>query len=179
MVPSCIRTRARSSTRSWGPYRAYSPTSHRSGTPNSSATRSWSRQHVAVPDRRTATVPLQTLERLQLALPDCRLRGPSLAWRPGRLATTVVSCLRRSTSRLVGNHLFAGPRRSVPMSSLTLRAFRRATTSLGNVGPDEPFGGGVTGVDFPAADPATTGQIMQFRVVPATVADPTTPSSGF
>ncbi len=46
---------------------------------------------------------------------------------------------------------------------------------LGNVGPDEPFGGGVPGVDFPVADPATTGQVMQFRVVPAVAADPTTP----
>ena len=46
---------------------------------------------------------------------------------------------------------------------------------LGNVGPDEPFGGGVPGVDFTAADPATTGQIVQFRVVPALAADPTTP----
>jgi FtsP/CotA-like multicopper oxidase with cupredoxin domain len=46
---------------------------------------------------------------------------------------------------------------------------------LGNVGPDEPFGGGVPGVDFPAADPATTGQVMQFRVVPAVGADASTP----
>ena len=46
---------------------------------------------------------------------------------------------------------------------------------LGNVGPDEPFGGGVPGVDFPIADPASTGQIMQFRVVPALAVDPTTP----
>ena len=46
---------------------------------------------------------------------------------------------------------------------------------LGNVGPDEPFGGGVPGVDFPAADPASTGQVMQFRVVPAVAPDPTTP----
>jgi spore coat protein A len=46
---------------------------------------------------------------------------------------------------------------------------------LGNVGPDEPFGGGIPGVDFPVADSATTGQIMQFRVVPAVAADPTTP----
>ena len=38
---------------------------------------------------------------------------------------------------------------------------------LGNVGPDEPFGGGCRIVDFELADPATTGQIMQFRVVPA------------
>lgn len=45
---------------------------------------------------------------------------------------------------------------------------------LGNVGPDEPFGGGVPGVDFDAADAHSTGQIMQFRVVPAVAADPTT-----
>jgi len=46
---------------------------------------------------------------------------------------------------------------------------------LANLGPDEPFGGGVPGVDFDAADPASTGQIMQFRVVPPVGPDPTTP----
>jgi len=46
---------------------------------------------------------------------------------------------------------------------------------LHNLGPDEPYGGGVPGVDFTPADPRTTGQIMQFRVVPATGADRTTP----
>jgi FtsP/CotA-like multicopper oxidase with cupredoxin domain len=46
---------------------------------------------------------------------------------------------------------------------------------LGNMGPDEPFGGGVPGVDFEPADPATTGQIMQFRVVPAIDIDDSTP----
>jgi len=46
---------------------------------------------------------------------------------------------------------------------------------LGNVGPDEPFGGGVPGDDFPVADPATTGQVMQFNVGPAMSPDPTTP----
>jgi FtsP/CotA-like multicopper oxidase with cupredoxin domain len=46
---------------------------------------------------------------------------------------------------------------------------------LGNVGPDEPFGGGVPGVDFDPADPDSTGQVMEFRVVPAVAADPTTP----
>ncbi len=35
-----------------------------------------------------------------------------------------------------------------------------------NEGPDEPFGGGVPGTDFPAADPGTTGQVMKFVVVP-------------
>jgi FtsP/CotA-like multicopper oxidase with cupredoxin domain len=46
---------------------------------------------------------------------------------------------------------------------------------LANVGPDEPFGGGVPGVDFDPADPASTGQIMEFRGVPAVDADDTTP----
>jgi len=46
---------------------------------------------------------------------------------------------------------------------------------LGNIGPDEPYGGGVPGEDFPVADPATTGQVLQFRVVPALAPDPTTP----
>jgi spore coat protein A len=46
---------------------------------------------------------------------------------------------------------------------------------LGNVGPDEPFGGGVPVVDFPVADPATTGQVLEFRVVPADEPDPSTP----
>jgi len=46
---------------------------------------------------------------------------------------------------------------------------------LGNVGPDEPFGGGLPGVDFPVADPETTGRILQFRVGPAREADDSTP----
>ncbi|RPI88977.1 MAG: bilirubin oxidase, partial [Chloroflexi bacterium] len=46
---------------------------------------------------------------------------------------------------------------------------------LGNVGPDEPFGGGQPGVDFEMADPSSTGQILEFRVVPAVGPDPTTP----
>lgn len=40
-----------------------------------------------------------------------------------------------------------------------------------NEGPDEPFGGGVPGVDFAFADPATTGQVMRFTVADATSAD--------
>ncbi len=46
---------------------------------------------------------------------------------------------------------------------------------LANVGPDEPFGGGIPGVDFDPADPGSTGQIMAFNVVPAVAPDPTTP----
>ena len=56
---------------------------------------------------------------------------------------------------------------------------------LGNMGPDEPFKGfnpdgtladGEGGV-IPPADPDTTGQIMQFNVVPALAPDPTTPAA--
>jgi FtsP/CotA-like multicopper oxidase with cupredoxin domain len=46
---------------------------------------------------------------------------------------------------------------------------------LRNLGPDEPFGGGEPGVDFPAADPGSTGQVLQFRVVAASSPDDTTP----
>ena len=46
---------------------------------------------------------------------------------------------------------------------------------LANIGPDEPFGGGIPGVDFQVADPGTTGQVMEFRVVPAQETDNTTP----
>jgi bilirubin oxidase len=44
-----------------------------------------------------------------------------------------------------------------------------------NLGPDEPFGGGVPGVDFDPADPASTGVVMQFRVTAANDPDPSTP----
>jgi FtsP/CotA-like multicopper oxidase with cupredoxin domain len=44
-----------------------------------------------------------------------------------------------------------------------------------NLGPDEPFGGGTPGIDFEPADPNTTGQVMQFRVVRARGKDRTTP----
>ncbi len=44
-----------------------------------------------------------------------------------------------------------------------------------NEGPDDPFGGGAVGVDFDAADPATTGQVMKFVVGPLLKADTTTP----
>jgi FtsP/CotA-like multicopper oxidase with cupredoxin domain len=48
--------------------------------------------------------------------------------------------------------------------------------TLLNLGPDEPFGGGIPGVDFDPADPNTTGQVMQFRVMAAPPGpDPATP----
>lgn len=44
-----------------------------------------------------------------------------------------------------------------------------------NEGPDEPFGGGVAGADFPWADVETTGQVMKFTVVPRTSRDTSVP----
>jgi len=44
-----------------------------------------------------------------------------------------------------------------------------------NEGPDEPFGGGVPRRDFPPADPATTGQVMKFVVIPLSSSDTSTP----
>ena len=46
---------------------------------------------------------------------------------------------------------------------------------LGNLGPDEPFGGGEPDDDFDTADLDSTGQIMEFRVGPAISTDKTTP----
>jgi bilirubin oxidase len=78
----------------------------------------------------------------------------------------------------------------VPLSQLLIAGAERAdvivdftnvpvgtTINLLNIGPDEPFGGGVPGVDFAPADPGTTGQVMQFRVVPR-VGDDTTTAPG-
>jgi spore coat protein A len=53
---------------------------------------------------------------------------------------------------------------------------------LNNLGPDSPFGGGVPVVDFDPSDPATTGRVMQFRVVagaslPDTSFNPATPGA--
>jgi spore coat protein A, manganese oxidase len=50
------------------------------------------------------------------------------------------------------------------------------TVRLLNLAPDEPFGGGVPDRDFDAADPATTGQVLQFRVtLPLSGTDTSTP----
>jgi FtsP/CotA-like multicopper oxidase with cupredoxin domain len=46
---------------------------------------------------------------------------------------------------------------------------------LRNLGPDEPFGGGEPPGDFDSADPETTGQVMQLRVVAASGVDTSTP----
>ncbi|HSB84820.1 MAG TPA: multicopper oxidase [Ilumatobacteraceae bacterium] len=52
----------------------------------------------------------------------------------------------------------------------------RGNYVLGNLGPDEPFGGGEPGEEFESADPETTGQILQFRVGNRRGVDRSTPA---
>ncbi|MHB0937763.1 MAG: multicopper oxidase family protein [Armatimonadota bacterium] len=72
----------------------------------------------------------------------------------------------------------------VPLSKLLMGPAERAdvimdftglapgtTVTLLNIGPDEPFGG----EPCPPSDPNSTGQVMQFKVVPLTAPDPSTP----
>jgi spore coat protein A len=44
-----------------------------------------------------------------------------------------------------------------------------------NEAPDEPYGGGRPGHDFEPADPATTGQVLKFQIVPPTSRDTSVP----
>jgi len=73
-----------------------------------------------------------------------------------------------------GNRLLMGPaERADLIVDFTLVPLGQHV--LRNVGPDEPFGGGAPDLDYAPADPATTGQIMQFRVGPSFNADRSTP----
>jgi len=73
-----------------------------------------------------------------------------------------------------GNRLLMGPAERADVIVDFTNA-RQGTWVLRNVGPDEPFGGGVPGVDFDPADPNSTGQVMALRVGPSRGADQTTP----
>ncbi len=93
-------------------------------------------------------------------------------WQIGNEGGFLSAPLDVTTGR--GNSILLGPAEradvivdfgKVPVGSYLLR----------NLGPDEPFGGGVPGVDFDPADPASTGQVIEFRVVAGAGPDPTTP----
>ena len=73
-----------------------------------------------------------------------------------------------------GNRLLMGPAERADVI-VDFTNVPQGSFALANVGPDEPFGGGIPGVDFPLADPDTTGQVMEFRVMPATGIDTSTP----
>ena len=162
--PSC-RSRSRPTRPATG--RA---TSRRSGTPSSSATRSsstartWPSLEVAA-----AALSLPLPERLQLPLPD-----PADGQRPAVLAD-------RQRGRLP-----AGAGRAVRAAARPGGARRRDRRLHGRPGrnrdhpartspPTSRSAAASPGVDFEPADPETTGQVMRFRVVPATAPDPSTP----
>ena len=132
------------------------------------------RQHLAVPDGREAPLPVPVPQRLPIALPHPRLqRIPGVeVWQIGNEGGFLAAPVNVTADH--GNRLLMGlaERADVIVDFSNVAA---GNYVLGNVGPDEPFGGGVPGVDFPVADPGSTGQIMQFRVVPAVGADDSTP----
>lgn len=73
-----------------------------------------------------------------------------------------------------GNRLLLGPAERADLI-VDFTSVPLGPHVLANVGPDAPFAGGVPGLDFPVADPATTGRVMAFRVVPAHSVDRSTP----
>jgi spore coat protein A, manganese oxidase len=73
------------------------------------------------------------------------------------------------------NRLLLGPAERADVIVDFTKVGVGAEIILQNFGPDEPFGGGEPPGDFDQADPDTTGQVMQLRVVPATGPDTSTP----
>ena len=149
--------------------------SRRSGTPSSSATRSWSTatrgRSTTVEQRRYRFRFLNGCQSRFLILDFANIPGVEV-WQIGNEGGFLAAPVNLTADH--GNRLLMGlaERADVIVDFTNVPP---GNYVLGNVGPDEPFGGGVPGDDFDAADPLTTGQIMQFRVVPAARADATTP----
>jgi FtsP/CotA-like multicopper oxidase with cupredoxin domain len=72
---------------------------------------------------------------------------------------------------LNGGKLLMGPAERADVIVDFTNVPQEGSYILWNLGPDEPFGG----PGGPVADPNSTGQVMQFRVGPASSADTTTP----
>jgi FtsP/CotA-like multicopper oxidase with cupredoxin domain len=79
-------------------------------------------------------------------------------------------------NKAAGGRLLLGPAERADVIVDFRGAPRGHPVRLVNLGPDEPFGGGEPGEAFEAADPATTGQVMEFQVAPRAKADPSTPA---
>ncbi len=131
------------------------------------------RQHLAVPGRPAAPLPVPLPQRLRFALPDPRLhrgsRGRGVADRQrGRVPPRTGQSDRDERQPAApGPGRARRPHRGLHEGAARQprAAQRRPRRALRRWRP----------VDFPMADPATTGRIMQFRVGPALAADPTTP----
>ena len=146
------RTRARSSTSDAGPY---IPDTDLSPDLEPRVLRQHDhgqRQHLAVPDRRAAALPLPLPQRLPVALPDPRLqpdpRRRGLADRQrGRLPGGAGNLTATN-----GNQLLMGLAERADLI-VDFTNVPVGNYVLGNVGPDEPFGGGVPDDDFDARRP--------------------------
>jgi FtsP/CotA-like multicopper oxidase with cupredoxin domain len=79
-------------------------------------------------------------------------------------------------NKAAGGRLLLGPAERADVIVDFRNAPAGRPVRLLNLGPDEPFGGGEPGEAFEAADPATTGQVMEFRVTRGAAADPSTPA---
>ena len=132
------------------------------------------RQHLAVPDSRAAPLPVPLPQRLPVALPHPRLqrnpgrRGIADGNEGGFLTAPVHLTAVNENRLLIGLAERADTIvdfTNVPVGSYILgyvrarRAIRRRHRRH----------------DFEVADPGTSGQILQFRVVPALDAEDTTP----
>jgi FtsP/CotA-like multicopper oxidase with cupredoxin domain len=79
-------------------------------------------------------------------------------------------------NRTNGGQILLGPAERADVIVDFRSAPRGRPVRLLNLGPDEPFGGGEPGEGFEPANPASTGQVMEFRIASRAVVDPSTPA---
>jgi FtsP/CotA-like multicopper oxidase with cupredoxin domain len=120
----------------------------------------------------TFQAPLVTLDPAEAKVPSahlawCRLDVDQIGNEGGFLGAAV------NLTTGTGNRLLMSPAERADVI-VDFTNVPPGSHVLGNVGPDAPFSG-LPIEPEEVADPATTGQVMQFRVVPAVGPDPTTP----
>ena len=164
---SSTPTRARSSTSIAGPVHPGRPTSRRSGTPSSSATRSWS---TATPGR-SSTVE-QRRYRFRF-LNGCQSRFLILdfddipgveVWQIGNEGGFLAAPVNLTADH--GNRLLMGLAERADLIVDFTNVPRRPATSSATSARTSPSAAASRASTSTVADPDTTGQVMQFRVVP-------------
>src|SRR6266545_5960465 len=136
------------------------------------------------PSRTAESSSFRETRRVAVASPSGVNEG-SVSWEGGTLASVDA---RGTTTSFITWPVVAGSAASKstpgfppPNGSSGASLMRNSSVPTGtpvgtelfliNEAPDEPFGGGKPGVDFEAADPATTGQVMKLVVVPLASTD--------
>ena len=115
------------------------------------------RQHLAVPRRRSAALPLPAAQWLPVADPDPEASTIRRSM-SGRSATRVASLRTGSSLKEI---LLMPAERADLIVDFSQREARQDRHDGQQRHPDAPFGGG----GFRASDPQSTGLVMQFRVV--------------